>query len=435
MRRLGILIMAWAAGLVAPARATWSIIVVDVRTREIAVGAATCVPGIDLKFDLPVVRVGRGAGCAQAAIDTTNRNRRIILRGLEAGTDPREILRQLERDRFFQTRQYGIVDVFGRAVTFTGSENGAYASGLTGRIGDLVYAIQGNVITGQPVLDEAERALRETPGGLPEKLMAAMEAARAMGGDGRCSCNPSDPPGCGAPPPDFERVAWVAFLIDARRGDPDGGTCRRGEPCVGDDYYLCINRLTTFDPPVIEQLRSDFDAWRAALVGKPDAVESLAAVTPDHVLAGQPTPVTLRIELRDWQQLPATDITGVRVVHDDDSAGSSAIGSVQDLGDGVFEVTLTPGTTPGHDTFKITATYSDSDGDGSDEEVILTPSPALRVQDPAADFNHDGIVDMADLSILLSAFGLSDAGDLNGDGITDLIDLARILDYVLPPQP
>ena len=37
------------------------------------------------------------------------------------------------------------------------------------------------MITGQPVLDQAEAALRNTPGGIPEKLMAAMEAARAMG--------------------------------------------------------------------------------------------------------------------------------------------------------------------------------------------------------------------------------------------------------------
>ena len=67
-------------------------------------------------------------------------------------------------------------------------------------IGDIVYAVQGNVLTGPAVITAAEQAIRTTPGDLAEKLMAAMEASRFFGGDGRCSCNGNSPTQCGAPP-------------------------------------------------------------------------------------------------------------------------------------------------------------------------------------------------------------------------------------------
>ncbi|MBL8296719.1 MAG: hypothetical protein JNN30_00090, partial [Rhodanobacteraceae bacterium] len=51
------------------ASATWSIVVRDADTQEVAVASATCVsreqePGIDLIPELPVIRVGVGAASA-----------------------------------------------------------------------------------------------------------------------------------------------------------------------------------------------------------------------------------------------------------------------------------------------------------------------------------------------------------------------------------
>ena len=64
-----------------------------------------------------------------------------------------------------------------------------------------MYAIQGNILMGSPVILDVETALRNTPGDLSQKVMAAMEAARDMGGDGRCSCDEQFPESCGTPPP------------------------------------------------------------------------------------------------------------------------------------------------------------------------------------------------------------------------------------------
>jgi len=44
-----------------------------------------------------------------------------------------------------------------------------------------------------------------------------------------------------------------------------------------------------------------------------------------------------------------------------------------------------------------------------------------------ADLNGDGVVDGADLGILLSAWGGSGVGDLNGDGVVDGADLGGLL--------
>ena len=71
-----------------------------------------------------------------------------------------------------------------------------------------------------PVVSAAEGAILNTQGDLAEKLMAAMEAAYAFGGDGRCSCSNADPTGCGAPPSGgFVRTADVGYMLVGRLGD------------------------------------------------------------------------------------------------------------------------------------------------------------------------------------------------------------------------
>ena len=84
-------------------------------------------------------------------------------------------------------RQYAIIDMEGRYLVHTGDTNGPWAGHLTGQVGDMIYTIQGNVLAGQAVITEAEQALLNTQGDMSQKVMAAMEAAMSMGGDGRCA--------------------------------------------------------------------------------------------------------------------------------------------------------------------------------------------------------------------------------------------------------
>jgi hypothetical protein len=211
------------AGLIASvdaARGTWSIIIIDVRTGEVAAASATCLTGFDLQANTPVLITGVGAATAQSFVDAAGLNRTYIRDRLLVGDSMEAILAGLAaRDSGHQTRQYGIADTRGGTLTFSGTGAGAWAGGRTGRVGDLVYAVQGNVLTGPPVVDRAVIAIETTPGDVAAKLMAAMEAARSMGGDGRCSCNPNDADGCGAPPPTFTKSADIAYMLIARAGD------------------------------------------------------------------------------------------------------------------------------------------------------------------------------------------------------------------------
>jgi uncharacterized Ntn-hydrolase superfamily protein len=202
------------------AHATWSILIVDTRTGEIGLGSATCLVGLDLREVTPVLVAGLGGLTAQSAGDSRGVNRTFVRDRMIEGVDPEEIINLLAVfDPGHESRQYGMVDVHGGAATFSGSLDGQWAGGVVGQVGDLVYAIQGNVLTGNPVVAMAEQAVIGTPGDLSAKLMAGMEAARSMGGDGRCSCRPSQPEDCGSPPPDFEKSADVGYMLVARLGD------------------------------------------------------------------------------------------------------------------------------------------------------------------------------------------------------------------------
>ena len=356
----------------APASATWSIVIADTRTGEIAIGSATCVAGYDLRNLLPIVVVGRGVGAAQSYVDFSARNRMLISTELKKGTPlPRLLALLAQGDSGHQTRQYGIVDVSGGSITFTGTQCGAFANGLTGRIGPLVYAIQGNVITGQPVLAKAESALRSTQGDLATRLMAAMEEARRMGGDGRCSCN-RGPTGCGSPPANFTHSAYIGFMIVARRGDTDG-PCNSSVGCGSGQYYLNFNVLSNGssrpDPVVV--LKQQFTAWEAQQVGKPD--HNLSTVTTaTRILPNDGrTTASLRITLRDRAGMGITR-GGATVKVINDGPAAVQIGTVRDNGDGTYDAIATAGTQVGMAKLRVTV----DDGSGVRE---LAPTVDLRV--------------------------------------------------------
>jgi hypothetical protein len=52
-----------------------------------------------------------------------------------------------------------------------------------------------------------------------------------------------------------------------------------------------------------------------------------------------------------------------------------------------------------------------------------------------ADLTGDGVVDGADLGLVLSAWGASPLGDITGDGITDGADLGAMLTAFGPCAP
>lgn len=101
---------------------------------------------------------------------------------LASGAPPEEALeRVLADDGARETRQLGAVTADGRAAAFTGSECLDWAGHRVG----AGFAVQGNILAGEAVVDEMARAFEETLGPLVERLVAALEAGQAAGGDAR----------------------------------------------------------------------------------------------------------------------------------------------------------------------------------------------------------------------------------------------------------
>ncbi len=386
------LLSALAATLLAPlASATWSILIVDTSTGEIAVAQSTCIVGPNLRNKLAVVIPGVGGACVQAWWDNSGVRRMLIWDDLLEGRTPDEIIAHLNTLGSPHLYQYGIVDALARTATYTGSAAGAWAGGRIGAEGSLAWAIQGNVLAGEGVAIAAEDAIRNTPGALPEKLVAAMLAAAGMGGDGRCSCSPSAPDSCGTPPPGFDlstdKAAHVGFMVVARMGDT-AGVCDGGHGCANGEYYMNFNVVPgqAAPPDPIVEMEGSYLQWRAALIGRPDQLESQKQITPPQVPGNGATVATLDVQLADWRGDSITSGGAVlRVAHAPSSAGLASIGPILDHGDGSYAIELTAGAGQGTDTFEIWV------DDGVDE-ILLYPLPTL-LHTPTL------VADVPDLSI------------------------------------
>jgi uncharacterized Ntn-hydrolase superfamily protein len=333
-----------------PLGATWSIVCVNTRTREVGVGSATCIPDISLRSFVPVIVVGKGAAAAQSAIDTNGENRRLISTRFRLSDDtPAEILAALAaNDPEHRGRQYGIVNFTGDPVSFTGSSGLPAARGVTGSVGDFLYAIQGNVLTGNEVVYAAEAAFRESKGDMGQRILAAMEAARALGGDGRCSCGlvMFDGRACGVPPPNFLKSAHVAVVVLARVGDSDG-RCHGTHGCAQGDYYLGLNVIHgEADPDPVFTLQKRYDAWRRRLAGRVDGIHSHAEVK--GLPADGTSERTVSVWLRDVEDQPI--LRGGALLEVAPAPGSPAlvtVGPVEDRGDGRYTFRVRAGRQAG----------------------------------------------------------------------------------------
>ena len=362
----------------------------------------------------------------QAAGDFAGIRRPVIFEHLMLGTPPETILILLSQISGHQSRQYGIADTQGRTITFTGAATSQWAGGVVGTQGTMVYAIQGNILAGGCVVPAIEEAVLNTDGDVAAKLMAGMEAARMTGGDGRCSCSPGNPTGCGCPPRDFIKSGHIGTMLVARIGDTDDTVCN-ASGCADGDYFMKFNVpfQANGDPDPVLQLQQMFDDWRAALVGRADAIQSVVVFDPEPIPPDGKSMTTMEVTLLDWQGNPITQpITSLTVSHAPESAGISTIGMPIDNGDGTFSVPITAGTSGGIDRFLVEA-------DDGIRPVTLMPNPSLQYF-AVGDIDMNGTVGLSDLLFLLENWGPCDncddcPADLDADCTVGLSDLLILL--------
>ncbi|CAA0128681.1 Uncharacterised protein [Starkeya nomas] len=158
---------------------TFSIVAHCPRTGQLGVAVASAVPAVGAMC--PYMRAGVGAVSTQSwvnpylAIHVLDR----LAEGLPA---PDALAAALEIDDRTDLRQFGLVDARGGAAAWTGEACTGWAGQHTGE----GYAVQGNMLAGPGVVTAMVEAFEaSTDHELDERLMRALEAGDAAGGDKR----------------------------------------------------------------------------------------------------------------------------------------------------------------------------------------------------------------------------------------------------------
>ncbi len=161
-----------------PVVATFSIVACD--TTSGIWGVAVASKFLAVGAVVPWARGDVGAVATQAQANTSFGPRGLDL--LARGLEPDEVLNVLLRpDTLRDRRQVGIVGAHGRAATYTGSKCNPWAGGKSGRC----FAAQGNILTGPEVVDAMAKSFESSSGFLGDRMLAALEAGDAAGGDSR----------------------------------------------------------------------------------------------------------------------------------------------------------------------------------------------------------------------------------------------------------
>lgn len=219
---------------------TFSIVAVDSVTGEIGSAGASCIDDNAISGGAIIISdiiPGRGAIHTQAYWRPANQQNAHNL--MEEGFSPIEIIDWLieSDDQGNPTiRQYGIVDFdeegSPRAAAFTGSNCTSWAGDTAG----VYYAIQGNILLGEEIIDSMLSRFLNTEGILAEKLMASLQGANVPGADTRCA---------------GEGVSSLsAFIRVAQTADTLG------------EFYLDLNvPETPYGVEPIDSLQVLFDEW------------------------------------------------------------------------------------------------------------------------------------------------------------------------------
>ncbi len=165
--------------------ATFSILGFDPQTGE--VGGAVQSRVFSVGNGVLWAEAGVGAAATQAIVDVSYGPKAIAL--LRAGMKPEAIIKAIwdsdpdpqPKNWTKQGRQFAVIDQQGQTAVFTGPQASTWAGHKQGTFSTA----QGNILAGQPVVDNMIAAFESTTGHLSTRLVAALEAGQKAGGDTR----------------------------------------------------------------------------------------------------------------------------------------------------------------------------------------------------------------------------------------------------------
>lgn len=176
-------ILAFTLFLSCEAFATWSIIIIDPKTKEIGIAAASCTYNC---YGIGRIIPGLGAIIVQAMSNNEAREKGIEM--ILAEASPEQIIKALQDSIFEPERQqYAVIIVkyIDQAKIYTGSSTKPFNGGLA----DYGVSVQGNTLTNetelQAVMDAVQKGKKDLLH-ITDILMTALEAGSNAGGDKRC---------------------------------------------------------------------------------------------------------------------------------------------------------------------------------------------------------------------------------------------------------
>ena len=158
---------------------TWSICALDRATGQLGVAVASRFFAVGALC--PAIRAGKGALSTQALINPLYARDGLVL--FDQGLDPKAIVATLVgADDGREMRQFHVIDAKGASAQHTGKNCIEWCGHRSGP----GYSMAGNMLAGPQVLEETERAyVAASAMPFAERLMTAIEAGEAAGGDKR----------------------------------------------------------------------------------------------------------------------------------------------------------------------------------------------------------------------------------------------------------
>jgi uncharacterized Ntn-hydrolase superfamily protein len=155
---------------------TFSIVARDPATGEL--GVAVQSHWFSVGPIVPWAEAGVGAVATQSFVDPSyGKNGLELMRG---GTSAPEALKQLlAKDEGREVRQVAMIDAQGRVDAWTGKNDIQAAGHIVGQN----FSAQANLMLNNRVWPAMARAFETTKGDLAERMLAALDAAQAAGGD------------------------------------------------------------------------------------------------------------------------------------------------------------------------------------------------------------------------------------------------------------
>jgi len=175
---------------------TYSIVAYDSVSGDLGVAVQSKFPNVG--GIVPWGRAGVGAVATQSLGNTAYGERGLDL--VAQGATAEEALRIVMRsDTMLQDRQVGIVDARGNAASFTGTRTFDWAGGrvgapsgagnVPGGKGQVIvghgYTAQANIMVSDQTVKNLAEAFERSRGSLADRLMTALKAGQAGGGDKR----------------------------------------------------------------------------------------------------------------------------------------------------------------------------------------------------------------------------------------------------------